>query len=34
VLDLLAPLTAVPDAGIVPESSLLREFIGGSRYTY
>jgi uridine kinase len=34
VLDLLSPLTAVPDAGIVPENSLLREFIGGSRYAY
>lgn len=34
VLDLLAPLTEVSDEGIVPETSLLREFIGGSRYDY
>ncbi len=34
VLDLLTPLIPVPDDGIVPATSLLREFIGGSRYAY
>ena len=30
--DFLAPLTEVADDSIVPAGSLLREFIGGSRY--
>ena len=32
--DLLAPIQAVEDDRIVPGNSLLREFIGGSLYTY
>lgn len=31
---LLAPVCAVSDDAMVPPDSLLREFIGGSRYTY
>lgn len=34
VHELLAQITAVPDDTIVPGKSLLREFIGGSDYTY
>lgn len=34
VHDLLAPLTAMNEDGIVPPTSLLREFIGGSQYSY
>lgn len=32
VYDFLSPLTEVPDDSCVPADSLLREFIGGSRY--
>ena len=32
VYDFLSPLTAVADDACVPADSLLREFIGGSRY--
>ena len=32
--DLLAPITAVADDALVPATSLLREFIGGSAYHY
>jgi uridine kinase len=32
IVDLLGPLTEVPDDSAVPPDSLLREFIGGSRY--
>jgi uridine kinase len=31
---LLSSVTAAPDDAAVPEDSLLREFIGGSRYKY
>jgi uridine kinase len=34
VHDLLAPIREVKDDACVPEDSLLREFIGGSRYRY
>lgn len=34
VFDLLDPLSAWTDDSVVPGKSLLREFIGGSRYTY
>ncbi|MDA0989893.1 MAG: ATP cone domain-containing protein [Verrucomicrobia bacterium] len=34
VYELLAPLTAVDDDRCIPDDSLLREFIGGSRYVY
>jgi uridine kinase len=34
VHDLLQDLTPVPDDGAIPERSLLREFIGGSKYQY
>jgi uridine kinase len=34
VYDLLKPLKSVADDSCVPPDSLLREFIGGSRYTY
>ena len=34
VFDLLDPIDAVADDSAVPAHSLLREFIGGSRYTY
>lgn len=34
VYDLLKPLKPVKDASVVPSDSLLREFIGGSRYKY
>jgi uridine kinase len=34
VYDLLNPLAAVADDSCVPENALLREFIGGSSYTY
>ncbi len=34
VHDFLLPLTAVEDDSGVPDDSLLREFIGGSRYAY
>lgn len=34
VHDLLAPLRDVPDDSVVPSTSLLREFIGGSVYQY
>ena len=34
VFDLLDPLTAAADNACIPDDSLLREFIGGSRYTY
>ncbi len=34
VFELLDPLTAVEDDACVPPRSLLREFIGGSAYTY
>ena len=34
VHDLLAPLEAVAVDSMVPPTSLLREFIGGSQYSY
>jgi uridine kinase len=34
VLDMFAQVPAVTDEGLVPPHSLLREFIGGSAYTY
>jgi uridine kinase len=34
VHDLLAPLRVVEDDSVVPSTSLLREFIGGSAYQY
>ena len=34
VHDLLAPLTALADNSMIPSTSLLREFIGGSQYSY
>lgn len=34
VHDLLAPLDAITDDSLVPGTSLLREFIGGSQYEY
>jgi uridine kinase len=34
VRELLEPLTAVEDESAIPEGSLIREFIGGSRYAY
>jgi len=34
VAEFLEPLSAIEDDGIVPARSLLREFIGGSEYTY
>jgi len=34
VHDLLAPLEAIAQDSMVPASSLLREFIGGSQYRY
>lgn len=34
IYDLLKPLRSVSDDSAVPDSSLLREFIGGSRYDY
>ena len=34
VFEMLDPLDAVADDAIVPRNSLLREFIGGSQYTY
>ncbi len=34
VHDLLAPLEAIPQDAMVPPTSLLREFIGGSQYSY
>lgn len=34
VFDLLSPLDAYPDDHAIPDNSLFREFIGGSRYHY
>lgn len=34
VHNFLAPLTPVEDFSCVPDNSLVREFVGGSRYTY
>jgi uridine kinase len=34
VFDLLAPMVEMPDDSAIPDTSLIREFTGGSRYAY